>query len=119
MIALRNISNEELRYYVNCLPGQFSKIIKLHFFGGFEYEEIAEELKCPSSTVRVSAMRALAMLKDVLQGKRDVKGGRIGRPKTSRNRCSSGPMDKKSQVDLRPRYAENRDMGNHIGSFCP
>ncbi len=95
-IVLRNISNAELHNYVNCLPEQFSKIINLHYFDGFSYEEIAKELKCPASTVRVSAIRALDMLKDVLQGKRDVKGGRIGRPKTSGIRCSPVSIDKKA-----------------------
>lgn len=81
VIVLRNISNEELHYYVKCLPGGFSKIIDLHYFGGYCYEEIAKELGCPSSTVRGYAKRALEMLNDVYQNKRDVKGGSIGRPK--------------------------------------
>ena len=94
--ALRNISNEELRKIVDCLPGLWAEIINLHYFEGFEYEEIAEKLKRPSSTVRVSAMRALSMLKDVLQGKRDVRDGRIGRPKTSGNHCPRELTDKKA-----------------------
>jgi RNA polymerase sigma factor (sigma-70 family) len=95
-IALRNISNAELHNYVDCLPEQFSKIINLHYFEGFSYEEIAKDLKCRPSTVRVSAMRALDMLKDVLRGKRDVIDGRIGRPKTSGNHCLPRPTDKKA-----------------------
>lgn len=87
--VLRNISNAELHDYVNALPERFSRIINLHYFKGFSYEEIAQELKCPPSTVRVSAKRALDMLKDVLTNKRDVKEGRIGRPKTSNNHCSA------------------------------
>jgi hypothetical protein len=36
------------------------------------------------------------MLKDVLQEKRDVIDGRIGRPKTSGNHCPRELMDKKA-----------------------
>jgi len=95
MVVLRNLSNIELHGYVNSLPEQFSKIINLHYFEGLSYEEIAKELKCPPSTVRVSAMRALVVLKDVLLGKRDVINGRIGRPKTLENCCSLMSTGKK------------------------
>ncbi len=85
MTVIRNITNTELHNYVNCLPEQSSKIIKRHYFEGVSYEEIAKDLGCEPTTVRTRAMRALNMLKDVLQGIRDVKNGKIGRPTLPRN----------------------------------
>ena len=61
--AHRQADREELRVMLAGLPRQQQVVLALRYFAGLSDEEIADTMRCSSSTVRSYASRALATLR--------------------------------------------------------
>ena len=78
---LRKERDMELHAMIERLPPLYAAVIKLHYFEGYSYQGIADELGRPLNTVRSDIRRARAMLKEALTDQREIIYGKIARRK--------------------------------------
>jgi RNA polymerase sigma-70 factor, ECF subfamily len=65
--VMQKEEREHLLLYVDRLPEKYRSVVLLHYFEELEYQEIADVLHIPISTVGVRLVRARAMLKSYYQ----------------------------------------------------
>jgi RNA polymerase sigma factor (sigma-70 family) len=70
---------EELCRLIETLPSAYAAVIRLRYLREYEYQEIAEELRCPIGTVKSCVHRGLEMLREARRGQRVVKNGQMAR----------------------------------------
>lgn len=66
----------EIRALVATLPSRYGEIVELRFFEERRFAEIAQILGRPVKTVMKQSTRALAMIADIMHGRRVIKDGR-------------------------------------------
>jgi len=66
-IVMRNVQNEKVHRAIGMLPEVQKRRIKMYFFDGMTYEEIAAEEKCKHPAVVKSVKAALDKLKNILE----------------------------------------------------
>lgn len=65
-IVIRNLQNEKVHNAIEQLPETQKRRIKMYFFEGMTYEEIAEKEKCKHPAIIKSVKAALEKLKNIL-----------------------------------------------------
>jgi RNA polymerase sigma-70 factor (ECF subfamily) len=63
---------DRLNKAVAQLPEQAQLLISAHYFGGRQYEEIAEDLQMPLGTVKAQLHRAKRRLRELLSGAKEL-----------------------------------------------
>ena len=66
-IVMRNLQNEKVHRAIGMLPEVQKRRIKMYFFDGMTYEEIAEKEECKHPAVVKSVKVALENLKNILE----------------------------------------------------
>lgn len=66
-IVIRNLQNEKVHNAIGMLPEVQKRRIKMYFFDGMTYEEIAAREKCKHPAVVKSVKAALDKLKNILE----------------------------------------------------
>ena len=66
-IVMRNLQNEKVHRAIGMLPEVQKRRIKMYFFDGMTYEEIAEKEECKHPAVVKSVKVALEKLKNILE----------------------------------------------------
>lgn len=66
-IVLRNLQNEKVHSAIEQLPEVQKRRIKMYFFEGMTYEEIAERERCKHPAVLKSVKAALEKLRTILE----------------------------------------------------
>lgn len=66
-IVMRNLQNEKVHRAIGMLPEVQKRRIKMYFFDGMTYEEIAVKEKCKHPAVVKSVKAALEKLKNILE----------------------------------------------------
>lgn len=66
-IVIRNLQNEKVHRAIGMLPKVQKRRIKMYFFDGMTYEEIAAREKCKHPAVVKSVKAALDKLKNILE----------------------------------------------------
>lgn len=61
--VMEHLEKQSLRELVESLPFQYSSLIKLRYYEGWNIGEIAQHLNQPTSTIRSSLFRARQMLR--------------------------------------------------------
>lgn len=64
---IRNLQNEKVHNAIGMLPEVQKRRIKMYFFDGMTYEEIAAREKCKHPAVVKSVKAALDKLKNILE----------------------------------------------------
>ena len=66
-IVIRNLQNEKVHRAIDMLPEVQRRRVKMYFFDGMTYEEIAAREKCKHPAVAKSVKAALDKLKNILE----------------------------------------------------
>ena len=66
-IVIRNLQNEKVHRAIGMLPEVQKRRIRMYFFEGMTYEEIAAKEKCKHPAVAKSVKAALDKLKNILE----------------------------------------------------
>ena len=66
-IVIRNLQNEKVHRAIDMLPEVQRRRVKMYFFDGMTYEEIAAKEKCKHPAVVKSVKAALEKLKNILE----------------------------------------------------
>ena len=66
-IVIRNLQNEKVHRAIDMLPEVQRRRVKMYFFDGMTYEEIAAKEKCKHPAVVKSVKAALEKLKNFLE----------------------------------------------------
>ena len=66
-IVMRNLQNEKVHRAIDMLPEVQRRRVKMYFFDGMTYEEIAAKEKCKHPAVVKSVKAALEKLKNILE----------------------------------------------------
>lgn len=67
-LAMKNCTRSELLQAVGCLPAGGSELIRLYYFDGCSYQEIARRTRKPVGTIKSGLYRARAGLKLLIPG---------------------------------------------------
>jgi RNA polymerase sigma-70 factor, ECF subfamily len=73
--AFRTIElRDELEHAIEALPVEQRFLISAHYFGGLQYQELADILKMPIGTVKTQLYRAKTRLRVLLEQGREARG---------------------------------------------